>query len=166
MIQKEEEEMVESSFKKNSALLKMDAKEIDLPETVFSRDIDNKVFQEIILQCLAKIKGISVTSGNLIDSLLGRDLEKIKNIHVEQDQKRHSVFIKVEVNVIYGISIPEKAEEIQNRIIEEITTYTGLHVSGVHIIFKNLITESQLLQMEANKKTLQKESDEEYSRGF
>lgn len=156
--------MNESSFKKNSALLKMDAKEIDLPETIFSRDIDSKVFQGIILQCLAKIKGISLCSGNLIDSLLGRDLEKVKGIYVEQDQKKHSVYVRVEVNIIYGISIPEKAEEIQNRIIEEIITYTGLHVSSVHVIFKNLITESQILQ-EANKK-MRNEADEEYSRGF
>lgn len=158
--------MSENSFKKNSALLKMDAKEIDLPETVFSRDIDSKVFQGIVLQCLAKIKGIALSSGNLIDSILGRDLEKIKGIHIEQDLKKHSVYIRVEVNIIYGISIPEKAEEIQNRIIEEVITYTGLHVSCVHVIFKNLITESQILEMESNKKNMQKESDEEYSHRF
>ena len=36
---------------------KVDTKEFELPETVFIRDIENKVFQSIVLQCLAQIDG-------------------------------------------------------------------------------------------------------------
>ncbi len=123
-------------------LKNMDSREIELPETVFIRDIETRVFQGIALQCLAKIEGIALLEGNLFDSLLGRELERVKGIHVEQDQKKHSVNIRVEINVLYGISIPEKAEEIQTRLSEEISQWTGLHVASVHVIFKELISPS------------------------
>jgi uncharacterized alkaline shock family protein YloU len=122
-------------------LKQMDTKELDLPETVFIRDIEGKVFQAIVLQCLAKIEGVGILENNLFDSLLGRETERIKGIHVEQDQKKHSVNIRVEINVAYGVSIPEKAEEVQTNIAREISAWTGLHVSCVHVVFKNLIVQ-------------------------
>ncbi|PIS00185.1 MAG: hypothetical protein COT84_08890 [Chlamydiae bacterium CG10_big_fil_rev_8_21_14_0_10_35_9] len=117
----------------------IDAKELQLPDTTFIRDIESKVFQSLTLQCLAKIKGISLLEGTFFDSLLGREVERVKGIQVEQDQKKHSVNIRVEINVHYGVSIPEKSEEIQTKIVEEISAFTGLHVGSVHVIFKNLI---------------------------
>lgn len=120
-------------------LKNMDTREIELPETVFIRDIDTRVFQAMALQCLAKIEGIGLLEGNLFDSLLGREVERVKGIYVVQDQKKHSVEIKVEINVQYGVNIPEKAEEVQEKLVEEISKWTGLHVSSVHVIFKDLI---------------------------
>ncbi len=120
-------------------LKNMDSREIELPETVFIRDIETRVFQGIVLQTLSKIEGIGLLEGNLFDSLLGRELERVKGIHVEQDQKKHSVDIRVEINILYGISIPEKAEEVQTKLTEEVSRWTGLHVASVHVIFKDLI---------------------------
>lgn len=122
-------------------LKQLDTKELELPETVFIRDIETKVFQSIVLQCLSRIEGIALIEGNLIDNLFNRPPEeRVSGIHVEQDQKNHSVKVKVEVNIAYGISIPEKAEEIQMKIAQEISRLTALHVGSVHVVFKNLIT--------------------------
>jgi uncharacterized alkaline shock family protein YloU len=118
----------------------MDSREIELPETVFIRDIESRVFQGIVLQCLAKIDGIALIEGNLLDSLLGRELERVKGIQVEQDLEKQTVDVRVEINIHYGTSIPEKAEEIQNKLVEEISQWTGLHVGSVHVIFKELIS--------------------------
>lgn len=120
-------------------LKNMDTREIELPETVFIRDIDTRVFQAIALQCLAKIEGIGLLEGNLFDSLLGREVERVKGIHVVQDQKQHSIEVRVEINVFYGVNIPAKAEEVQEKLVEELSKWTGLHVSSVHVIFKDLI---------------------------
>lgn len=124
---------------------KVDTKEFELPETLFVRDIENKVFQGIVLQCLSQVDGITLVEGNLIDSLLGRSgmESNVKGIFAEQDNKNHSVNIRVEVNVCYGYSIPEKAEEIQTRIAEDVTRLTGLHVGSVHVVFKNVISLEQ-----------------------
>ncbi len=124
----------------HNPLKEIDTKELELPETTFIRDIETKVFQSIALQCLSQIDGIEPLEGNLFDSLLGRDRqESVKGIHVEQDQKSHSVNVKVEVNVAYGVCIPDKAEEIQLKLLEEVSQLTGLHVGTVHVVFKNLI---------------------------
>jgi uncharacterized alkaline shock family protein YloU len=121
------------------SLKNMDVREIELPDTVFIRDIETRVFQGIVVQTLAKISGIGLLEGNLFDSLLGREIESVKGIHVEQDQKKHSVDIRVEINIVYGVAIPEKAEEIQTRLGEEVSRWTGLHVASIHVIFKDLI---------------------------
>lgn len=120
---------------------KVDTKEFEIPETMFVRDIENKVFQSIILQSLGKIKGIGLLEGNFVDTLLGREVDKgIKGIYVEQDSKSQTVKIRIEINVAYGIAIPQKAEEIQGRLVQEVSQFTGLHVAAVHVIFKGLIT--------------------------
>ena len=123
----------------------IDTKEIDLPDTVFIRDIESRVFQAITVKCLSNIEGIALIEGTFIDNLLGREgAERVKGIYVEQDSKSHSVNIKIELNIAYGISIPEKAEEIQTKIIKEITRLTGLHVACVHVVFKNLLPDKAL----------------------
>ncbi len=133
----------------NEALKHLDAKEIELPDTVFIRDIDSRVIQAICNQCLLKTSGVAPLEANILDNLLGRDAtEVLKGIHVVQDEKSHSVHIKVDVNILYGVSVPKKAEEIQMKIVEEVGALTGLHVASVHVIFKNLLVvkEVEVLQ--------------------
>jgi len=130
---------------KNKQLTQIDTKEVELPDTFFVRDIESRVFQSIALHCLARIEGVGLLEGTLIDSLLGRDgPASVKGIHVEQEEKTRSVNLKVEVKVAYGVSIPEKAEEIQCKITEDISRLTGLHVGKVHVVFKDLIFQESL----------------------
>lgn len=148
---------------------KVDTKEFEIPETIFIRDIENKVFQSIVLQCLSEIQGISLVEGNFIDHLLGRSAEGVKGINAEQHEKNHSIHIKVEVNILYGLPIPEKAEEIQTKIAEEITRLTGLHVGAVHVVFKNVISPEQLRKSSPNQPTnplLSNSVGEEYTDEF
>jgi len=139
----------------NEKLTQVDTKELELPDTLFIRDIDSKVFQAITLQALLNIEGVSMLEGNLIDSFFGRDGPGgIKGITVEQDLKNHAVGIKVEINIAYGMALSEKAEEIQNKVALDISKLTGLHVSYVHVVFKNLI-----LPKEATAETVAPKTD-------
>jgi uncharacterized alkaline shock family protein YloU len=105
----------------------------------FGQEIEDRVFQAIALQCLAKIEGVSLIEGNIIDHLFGRSsTERIRGINVTQDGSG-ALRVKVEVNMAYGISIPDKAKEIQHKIADEMKALTGLGVSSVHVVFKNLI---------------------------
>lgn len=143
----------------------MDAKELDFPDTVFIRDIETRVFQAIAIQCISSIKDVSLLEGTIIDNLLGREgIERVKGIHVEQDSKSHSVSIKVELNIAYGISIPEKSEEIQTKLVQEVVRLTGLHVSCVHIVFKHLLPDASLEKIIENsmKKREQEKQANEY----
>ncbi|MBI3211133.1 MAG: hypothetical protein HYZ47_00380 [Simkania negevensis] len=69
-----------------------------------------------MITCLSEIENIAPLEGNLLNYLLGRE----GNAH--------------------GISIPAKAEEIQTKIVAQVSQITGLHVSCVHVVFKALIT--------------------------
>ncbi len=138
----------------------LDTKEIDLPETIFIRDIESRVFQAITIKCMSGIEGVMLLEGTLIDNLLGREgVERIKGVYIEQDSKNHSVSIKLEINVIYGISLPEKAEEIQNKLVKEVTHWTGLHVACVHVVFKNLLPDPSLIKVK-EESVIEKEADE------
>lgn len=150
---------------------KVDTKEFEFPETVYARDIDNRVFQGIVLQILSQIEGITLIEGNLFDSIMGLSgSEAAKGIQADQDMRSHTISIKVEVNVCYGVSIPEKAEEIQTKIAEEITKLTGLHVASVHVVFKNVVPEGSDKMMEPKlpahvtppKRTIEEEYSEEF----
>lgn len=152
---------------------RIDTKEFELPETIFSRNIDEKVFQGIILQCLANIDGISLVGGNFIDNILGRSgPEGVKGISADQDSKNQSIDIKIEINICYGNSIPEKADEIQSKVSDEITRLTGLHVSSIHIVFKDVISYEQMKKMSAplssgtNAVTPPDQFDEDYNDEF
>lgn len=141
------EQKLKGDSRKSLGLKKVDTKEFELPETTYIRDIDTKVFQGIILQCLAHIEGIELVEGNFIDNIFGRSATEISNgIHSEQDSQSQSVNIKIEVNIHYGVPIPEKAEEIQTKVVEEITRLTGLRVASVHLVFRNLIVSDQTNQ--------------------
>lgn len=136
----------------NRSFKGIDPKEVILPETLFIRDIDTKVFQSIIFECLQKIEGIAPIEGSLIETFLGGEKgERLKGIHVDQDEKNHSVKVRVDVNIAYGVSIPEKSEEIQNKIVQEISHWTGLHVSSVHVMFKGLIPKPRPSSMSEEK---------------
>jgi uncharacterized alkaline shock family protein YloU len=129
----------------HTQLNQIDTKEIELPDTTFERDIESRVFQSIALHCLARIEGVGLLEGTLIDSLLGRDgPASVKGIYVEQEEKTSTVNLKVEVKVAYGVSIPEKAEEIQYKIAQDISRLTGLHVGKVHVVFKDLIFQESI----------------------
>jgi uncharacterized alkaline shock family protein YloU len=121
----------------------LDPLEFELPDTVYSRDIENKVFQGIVLKTLSRISGIGLLEGTFLENLIGR-IDKVKGISTEQDAKSQSVKIKIEVSVQYGVSIPKKAEEIQTAVVEEITNMTGLRVSEIHVVFKELLREQPL----------------------
>lgn len=114
--------------------------ELEVPETTFVRDIDNRVFQTLIAQLISQVSQVALAEGNFIDSLLGkRPYEGSRAIQVEQDHKRHALKIRIEVAVEFGVMIPEKAEEIQSLIGSELPRMTGLHISTVHVVFKSIL---------------------------
>lgn len=148
---------------------RFDTKEFEIPETLYIRDIDNRVFQNIVAQCLAKIKDVALAEGGFMDNIFGRSgAEGISSIVAEQDNQKHSLRIRIEVDIAYGISIPDKAEEIQTKIAEEITRLTGLHVACVHVVFKDLISPLPTKRSLSNKPPIgvAENIEEEYSDEF
>jgi uncharacterized alkaline shock family protein YloU len=131
----------------------IDSKEFVLPETLFVRDIETRVFQAIALQCLKKIEGVALIPESLFESIFSRDnLEGVQGIYVEQDLKKQCVRIKIEVGVYFGVCIPEKSEEIQMTISQEVMRMTGLHVSSIHVVIKSVLPKEACITLAVEKK--------------
>ena len=114
--------------------------EFELPETLYVSDIDERVFKSIVIQCLSEIEGIGMADRSFIDSLLGREgVDAVKGISIEHDSEKHTISVRLEVTIKYGVPIPEKAEEIQQKVAAQLTHMTGLHVSCVHVLFRNAV---------------------------
>ena len=146
--------------------MRVDTKEFELPETVYVRDIESQVFQTIVLECLSKVRGIRLAARGLIESLLGLESkELIKSITIDQNEKEHTVNVKVEISIAYGLSIPVKAEEIQSLITLELTKLTGLHVGEVHVIVKNIFFDEKEKSIPLDKHDLKK-IESEYNDEF
>lgn len=148
----------------------LDTRELKFPETLYVRDIEDRVFQGIVLECIKEIGGIAPVEGSFISSIFNPSpQEGIKGVTIEQNPKEKSVGIKVEVNVNYGESIPDKAEEMQSKIAEEVTRLTGLHVSYVHVVFKHIIPYGETTPegfQESTKTLREGASEDEYSEEF
>lgn len=111
-------------------------------KTTFSINVDNRVIESIVSKSLMTIEGVELIGTNRLDSILGRDpISKVSAIHVEQDYKEQLTNLKIELNIAYGLSIPEKAEEVQKKIRDEVTRLTGMQIGYIHVIFKNLISQ-------------------------
>jgi len=125
----------------------LDPREFELPETVYSLDIEDQVLHGIVIKTLSKIPRIGLLEGSFLDNLMGR-LDRVKGISTEQDPTSAAVKIHIAVKVHYGVNIPQKAEEIQSAIVEDITKLTGMRVAEVYVIFKDLITEEKTSTLE------------------
>lgn len=126
-------------------MTQIDPQEFELPETVFSRDINNHVFHGIVEKTLERISGVALQGETLIDQMIGRP-EKFRGIAATQDPATQSIKVQLELSVTYGTNIPQKAEEIQTAVAEDLTKFTGLHVSEVHVIFSDLLHENSFGQ--------------------
>ena len=77
------------TLEKKQEVETVDTKELELPDTTFSQDIENRVFQTIILQTLSNIEGICLLEGSLIDNLLRKaSIETVKGIVAEQNEQK------------------------------------------------------------------------------
>jgi len=118
--------------------VKLDEREIQLPETIYSHDIENGVFQSIVENCIASISGVTLVEGHTNGSFFKKKTpEKQSSISIEQ-HNNHSISVKINLSIEYGLSIPNKSEEVQEAIVKTIIAHTGLHVSHVHIVFTRL----------------------------
>lgn len=117
----------------------------------YIQDIEAKVFQAIAYQVLKEIVSVELSQGSLFDSFLGVEgSEKIKAIHVELEDSNPIVSFKIDLNILYGVAIPEKSEEIQIKIQTKVESLTGYKIGFIHLVFKNILFPQSLDEMIKN----------------
>lgn len=119
-----------------------DARELQMPDTEFIRDIEDSVIQDIILYAVSSIHGIALVTSKRRSSFWRS--QDSSSIEVTQDLKNKSLGIVVYVQIAVSESIPEKSEEIQSKIVKIVTRATGLYVSSVRVVFKAVIIDDDI----------------------
>ena len=127
-------------MRENLSARRLSQGELELPETLYVRDVEDRVFQAIVLRCVSEIRGVELVQGGFFKNFWGREAFD-SGVRIKQEHRNRSVSVRMQVNIAYGFPIPEKAEEIQTAVSEAITRLTGLHVSRIHVLFRGLIGE-------------------------
>lgn len=109
----------------------------DGPELI---QIHEKVIVTIVRKVAAEVDGVSRIAGNsLVDNiaeLVGSNRIKDRAISVQMGDG--SVSVEVAINLLFGYKLPEVARALQDKIENEIQNLTGLKVSHVDIIIRDI----------------------------
>ncbi|MBR2363879.1 MAG: Asp23/Gls24 family envelope stress response protein [Lentisphaeria bacterium] len=103
--------------------------------------ITERAVAMIVRNSVGSIPGVARLTGNtLVDNLaelVGSKSIKDRSISIKMD-KEGFLNVEVAINIRYGYNLPETAEELQNTIAGDIFSYTGLTVSNVDVIVRDL----------------------------
>ena len=102
--------------------------------------IHESVITTIVRKVVGEVEGVSRISGNsLVDNIaeiMGSKKIQDRAISVQMDDS--SVSIEVSVNLLFGYKLPVVAGALQEAIENEVEKLTGLQVSGVDVIIREV----------------------------
>ena len=102
--------------------------------------IHESVIITIIRKVVAETEGVSRISGNsIVDNIaeiVGSKRIQDRSISVQMGES--CVAVKVAVNLYFGYKLPQVANTLQTAIQDEIRKLTGLNVSKVDIIIRDI----------------------------
>lgn len=100
--------------------------------------MSNDVVVKLIEQIIKEIDGAEIFNieYNAIKELVAKSpFAKPMKIEFSQD----SISVSVNISIVYGKKIQEIAEEVQEKITQEIEAFTGIKVSAVNVTVVNII---------------------------
>ena len=102
--------------------------------------IHESVIITIVRKVAAETEGVSRISGNsLVDNIaeiVGSKRIQDRAITVQMGDS--SVAVEVSVNLFFGYKLPEVANTLQSAIREEIKKLTGLNISKVDVVIREI----------------------------
>lgn len=102
--------------------------------------IHENVIATIVRRIACGVEGVSKISGSsFVDNIA--EMVGSKKMHdrsIIVDMRDSSVAVEVSINLLYGVQLPKVAAAVQEAVAEEITKLTGLKVSKVNIIVREI----------------------------
>lgn len=115
------------------------AEEPQYPETYYEREVGQKAFRTMVLKTLLGIDEVYFLEEDIVDSFLGREgVEGVRGLEVELIENEPALCVKIQVCLGSGCSIPAKVEEIQTKVVQDLTQQTGLHVSRIQVTVEDI----------------------------
>lgn len=109
-----------------------------------------EVIEVIIGIAASQVDGVYSMRGSIANSfseLLGRQIRG-KGVKVNKDDNELKVDVYVFLN--YGISVPNVAAKIQEKVRQQVLFMTGLEISGVDVHVQGVIPEKQEQTIDPN----------------
>lgn len=108
--------------------------------------ITEKALAMMVRNSVCSVPGVARLIGNsLVDNLaelVGSKSMKDRAISIKAD-KDSFLMVEVAINMRYGYNLPDTASELQNTIANDIFSCTGLTVSNVDVIVRDLEMEEE-----------------------
>lgn len=144
----------------DDALMKVDVTALattdgddDLVEDVDSEDsltFSNGVIEKIVAIACRDVPGVCGMRGGFFkrvqETLTGTDPTKGVTVEVMQD---NSVRVNISILMEYGAYAPQVFEDVKKAVIRELSSMTGLEVSGVNLRIEDVISPGELEAAEA-----------------
>ncbi|WGN89056.1 Asp23/Gls24 family envelope stress response protein [Ligilactobacillus faecis] len=109
-----------------------------------------EVIEVIIGIAASQVDGVYSMRGSIANSfseLLGRQIRG-KGVKVNKDDNELKVDVYVFLN--YGVSVPNVAAKIQEKVRQQVLFMTGLEISGVDVHVQGVIPEKQEQTIDPN----------------
>lgn len=94
----------------------------------------------IVRRAACSVEGVTRITGNsLVDSIADFvGSKKIQDRAIQVSIRKSAVAVELSVNVSYGVSLPAVASAVQQTVAEQIESITGLSVSQVNVIIREM----------------------------
>ena len=102
--------------------------------------IHESVVTSIVRKVASETEGVSRISGSSIVDNIAEIVgsKRIQDRAISVQMGKSKVSVEVSVNLIFGYKLPDVASELQTAIEEEVKKLTGLNVSKVDIIIREI----------------------------
>ena len=102
--------------------------------------IHESVVTSIVRKVASETEGVSRISGSSIVDNIAEIVgsKRIKDRAISVQMGKSKVSVEVSVNLIFGYKLPDVASALQTAIEEEVKKLTGLNVSKVDIIIREI----------------------------
>ena len=102
--------------------------------------IHESVVTSIVRKVASETEGVSRISGSSIVDNIAEIVgsKRIQDREISVQMGKSKVSVEVSVNLIFGYKLPDVASALQTAIEEEVKKLTGLNVSKVDIIIREI----------------------------
>lgn len=110
-----------------------------------SLTFSNGVIEKIVAIACRDVPGVVDMKGGFFkrvqETLTGADLTKGVTVEVMQD---NSVRVNISILMAYGAYAPQVFEDVKKAVVRELSSMTGLEVSGVNLRIEDVIAAGEL----------------------
>ena len=110
-----------------------------------SLTFSNGVIEKIVAIACRDVPGVVGMKGGFFkhvqETLTGADLTKGVTVEVMQD---NSVRVNISILMAYGAYAPQVFEDVKKAVVRELSSMTGLEVSGVNLRIEDVIAAGEL----------------------